>query len=108
MTAILRAPELSATSRMDRIWIMVALPCSDRCSFPYDPRQRPPLAAALRTRFNDGDRVADLRRVVLVVDHELRGPALGFAVQAGANLPLHGDDDALLHFVADDDPGLLG
>src|SRR5262245_22204802 len=33
---------------------------------------------------------------------ELRGSPLGLAIQAVAHLPLHGDDAALLHLVADD------
>src|SRR5262245_14929504 len=71
--------------------------------FTDDFLQRPALAAAERTRFDDLHGVADLRRVLLVVDHELRRPALGLAVEAVTDLPLDGDDAALLHPVADDD-----
>src|SRR3954469_11894358 len=85
MTAILRAPELSATSRMDRIWIMTVYPpCPARAAganagsraatprstprsrraslnlyrLPHDALQRPALAAAERTRLHDLDEIA--------------------------------------------------
>src|SRR3982751_5245662 len=74
---------------------------------PHDSRERPSLAPAQRPRLDDGDDIAGLRLVLLVVHHELRGPPLGFSVQPVAHLPLHGNDDALLHLVADDDAGLL-
>src|SRR5690606_30151044 len=45
-----------------------------------------------------------LRLVLLVVGDELRRPAQGLAVQPMAHLTLDGDDDALLHLVADDEP----
>src|SRR5262245_18390797 len=64
--------------------------------------ERPPLPAAHRPRFDDRDGIADLRSALFVVDHELRRPSLGLAIQAVPHLPLHGDDDALLHLVADD------
>src|SRR5579872_171255 len=103
MMAILRAPELSATSRIDRIWIMGLY----LHGLANDALQTPALAAALRARLDDLDGVPDLRRVVLVMDHELRRPALRLAVQAVAHVPLDRDDAALLHLVADDDAGLL-
>src|SRR6185436_17012935 len=68
-----------------------------------DAGQRPALAPAHRPRLGDRDRVAGLRFVLLVVHHELRGAALGLAVEAVTHLPLDSDDDALLHLVADDD-----
>src|SRR5436309_2079375 len=121
MIAILRAPELSATSRIDRIWIMTASPGAGRSSFlpvppllpfppsshfrrlPHDPRERPALAPAERPRLHNRDGIARLRLVLLVVHHERRRAALRLAVQPVAHLPLDGDDDALLHLVADDD-----
>src|SRR5882672_6377993 len=72
-----------------------------------DALQRPALAAAHRPRFDDFHDVARLRLVRLVVHHERRRPALRLAVHLVARLPLDGDDDALLHLVADDDAGLL-
>src|SRR5438046_4723266 len=100
MTAILRAPELSATSRIDRIWIMTVLLDLDRLA--HDAFQRPALAAAEWTGLDDLDSVADLRRVLFVVDHELRRTALGLSVQPVTHLPLDGDDAAFLHPVAHD------
>jgi hypothetical protein len=41
------------------------------------------------------------------VNHERRRLALGLAVEPVPHLPSHGDDDALLHLVADDDAGFL-
>src|SRR5262245_36978608 len=105
MIAILRAPELLAASEIDRIWIMTAL--LDLCRLAEHLFQRPALATAHRPRFDNCDRVADLRFAVLVVHHELRRPPLGLAVQPVPHLPLHGDDDALLHLVADDGADLL-
>src|SRR5438552_3907191 len=101
MMAILRAPELSATSRIDRIWIMAASLYLDRP--PHHAFERPALPATERPRLDDGDHVADLRFALLVVDHELRRPPLGLAVQAVPHLPLDRDDDALLHLVAHHD-----
>src|SRR3954447_13483807 len=68
-----------------------------------DAGQGPALPAAHRPRLGDRDDVANLRGVLFVMDHELRGPPLGLAVETVAYLPLDGDDDALLHLVADDD-----
>src|SRR3954452_9031085 len=68
-----------------------------------DAGQGPALPAAHRPRLGDRDDVADLGGVLFVMDHELRGPPLGLAVETVAYLPLDGDDDALLHLVADDD-----
>src|SRR4051794_10278627 len=74
---------------------------------PDDALQRPALPAALRPRLDDLDDVAGLRLVLFVVAHELRRAPLGLAVQPVPHLPLDGDDDALLHLVADDDAGLF-
>src|SRR5262245_24653776 len=104
MIAILRAPELSATSKIDRIWIISVSPEP----FLYFRRladhllQRPALATAHRPRFHNRDRIADLRLAFFVVHHELGRPPLGLAVQPVPHLPLHRDDDALLHLVTDD------
>src|SRR5207248_3585988 len=72
-------------------------------ALPYHACQRPALAPAQRPRLDDRHGVADARLVFLVVHHELRRAPLGLAVQAVAHVPLHGDHDALLHLVADDD-----
>src|SRR5215210_3900802 len=98
MTAILRAPELSATSRIDRIWIMVVLlgwpgghgwPAAlDFCRLPNHAFQRPAFPAAHRSRFDDRHGVARLGGSVLVVHHEFRRPSLGLAVQPVPHLPL--------------------
>src|SRR2546425_13330582 len=103
MMAILRAPELSATSRIERIWIMALY----LHRLAHDALQRPALAAALRARLDDLDDVARLRLVLLVVDHEFRRAPLVLAVEPVPHLPLAGADDALLPLVADDDAGLL-
>src|SRR5262245_19964576 len=107
MMAILRAPELSATSKIDRVWIMAVLRRLHFGRLPDDALQSPALAPAHRPRLDDGDGVAGFRLVLLVVDHERRRAALGLAVEPVAHLPLHRHDDALLHLVADDDPDLL-
>src|SRR3954462_11368035 len=71
MTAILRAPELSATSRIDRIWIMAVSPwLSNRRCLADDADERPAFPAAHRARFDDGDGVADAGRALLVMQHE--------------------------------------
>src|SRR5262245_34451376 len=131
MIAILRAPELSATSRIDRIWIMTHAPRSsfsvrrvsfvrrtsnqeprttsslDFDRFPHDPGERPPFAAAHRAGLDDSDHIAGLRFVLLVVDHELRRAPLGLAVQAVPHLPLDGHAAAPLHPVPHDHADFL-
>src|SRR5581483_10853593 len=72
------------------------------CRLTYHAHERPPLAAALRTRLDDGDGVAGFRLVLLVVHHELRRQPRGLAVQTVTHLAFDRDDDALLHLVADD------
>src|SRR6476646_3772672 len=76
---------------------------SDRPGLLDDPRHHPPLAAAERTRWHEGDAVADLRFVLLIVRHELRRQPLLFAVHPVAHLTLDRHGDALVHLVADDD-----
>src|SRR3954451_5801297 len=68
-----------------------------------DAGQGPAFPAARRPRLGDRDDVANLCGVLFVGDHELRCAPLGLAVEPAAHLPLDGDDDALLHLVADDD-----
>src|SRR4029453_17057917 len=74
---------------------------------PNDARKGPPLAPAHRPRLDDGDRVAGLRFVLFVVDHERRRAPFGLAVEAVADLPFHGAAHALLPLVADDDADFL-
>src|SRR5512134_1863695 len=103
MTAILRAPELSATSRMERIWIIrSSCPAAglDRARLLQHARHDPPLAAAERTRRHEGDLVADLRLVLLVMRHEARGQAPLLPVQLVAHLALDRHHYALGHLVA--------
>src|SRR3954468_4816056 len=70
-------------------------------------RHDPALAGAERTRFSDGDDVAGLRLVVLVVGDELRRLLLALAVDAVPHLALDSDDHRLVHLVADDRTGQL-
>src|SRR5262245_39944193 len=105
MTAIFRAPELSATSRMERIWIIVT--SSDFLRLLDDARHDPPLATAHRPALDDGHAVADGGVAGLVVGHELRRPALRLAVHVVPDLPLDSHDDGLLHLVADHNAGDL-
>src|SRR5205823_3848156 len=78
------------------------------CRLTQDALERPTLATAHRPRFDNRDGVADFGVAVLIVDHELGRASLGLAVQPVAHLPFDGDDDALLHLVADDDADFLG
>src|ERR1051325_995152 len=75
--------------------------------FGHDARDDPALAPRQRARLGDGDRVARLRLVALVVRDELRRLLLALAVDAVAHLALHRDDDGLVHLVADDFAGDL-
>src|SRR5712692_6571582 len=74
---------------------------------PDDLLEHPALPPAERPGLDDGDRVARLGLVLLVVHHERRRAPLGLAVQAVAYLPFDGHDDALLHLVAEDDAELF-
>src|SRR5688572_14705475 len=121
MTEIFRAPELSATSNIERIWIMVLLrrwspnesrpathgPPLDLRRLGNHARHDPPLAPAERPRLGDHHRVPDFRLVALVMSDELRGLALALAVHLVAHLSLDRDHDGLLHLVADDGAGHL-
>src|SRR5690606_12332538 len=96
-----RAPELSATSRIDRIWIMASSFLHLRGAVD-DARHGPALAGAHRARLGDGDRVAHLRCVALVVRQEARRPLLRLAVDRMLHPAHDRHDDALLHLVAHD------
>src|SRR5205823_5481300 len=116
--AILRAPELSATSRMVPIWIIAAsgrsaegglspLPVSgSRCSSGLRPHedlpQPPPLQLRKRPGLLDADAVAHAGLVALVVSVEPARPLdrPGVLRVLDAALDLH--DDRLVHPIGDD------
>ena len=66
ITAIFRAPELSATSRIDCIWI-IGLSSLDGPGPFDDARYRPPLPAADRASFHDRYNVTDLSVMLAIV-----------------------------------------
>src|SRR2546422_8378106 len=120
MQEILFAPELSATSRIVRIWIMSF---SSRPSWPrrralrawrrlirslfQDLLDHPALVPGQRARLLDAHPVADLALVLLVVGHEA-GPRFQiFAVHPVHDQPPDLDHDRLVHGVADHEPFLL-
>src|SRR5262245_34012912 len=84
------------------------LPYSNFRRLSHDALQRPTLASGERTRFHDLDGISGFRHTVLIVHHEGGRSALGLAIQPVPNLPLHRNDNALLHLVADDDADLFG
>src|SRR5918996_3978877 len=90
------APELSATSSMERGWIMLGHAAEDLA----DP---PALLLGQRARLLDDDAVAHLARVRLVVRLQLLGHADDALVLGVAIHPLDLDHPRLLHGVADDD-----
>src|SRR5882672_9789175 len=110
MQEILLAPELSATSRIVRIWIMVH--SSAGCRRPATGRlllvralqnfvDRPALVSRQRAALLDQDPVADLALALLIVRHETRTAPQVFVVQRMHHQTLHLDDHRLLHLVAD-------
>src|SRR5512139_2166844 len=110
MQEIFRAPLLSATWRMVRIWIMSSSSLlgagrRGRCpglghgqlSRALDDLGHPPaLAPRERPRLLDPHAVAGAR-AELVVSHEGRGPANGLLVEAVAHQPLDRHHHRLLH-----------
>src|SRR5262245_19536215 len=98
MHAILRAPELSATSRMVPIWIMAL---SLGLGLRHDLAQAPALQLRQRPGLLDPDAVAHLRGVALVVGVEAAGPLDGPRVLRVLNAALDLDDDRLVHLVRD-------
>src|SRR5688572_27238161 len=108
MAPTIFAPVLSATSRMDLIWIMaLALhlgPGNRRVdrALLEDRDEAPPLRLRERARLGDLDAVALLGVALLVV-----GVALGVLLEELAEAriaddALDLDDDGLVHLVADD------
>src|SRR5262245_54663472 len=85
-----------------------AVPLLDLRRLSHDALQRPTLASAERTRFHDLEGISGFRHAVLIVHHEGGRSALGLAIHPVPDLPLHRDDNALLHLVADDDADLFG
>ena len=65
--------------------------------------EAPAFVFAQRARLHDTDGVSLAGIVVLVVGHELRRLFDDLAVGLVRDLPLDPDEDALVHFVADDD-----
>src|SRR5512135_90354 len=98
MQAILRAPELSATSRMVPIWIM-ARPLRSRLR--HDLPQPPTLQLRQRPGLLDPHAVADLRGVLLVVRVEAARALDRARVLRVLHPPLDLDDDRLVHLVRD-------
>src|SRR5713101_9286397 len=100
-----RAPELSATSRMVRIWIMarLALLALHPLGAGDDGSYRPALASTHGTGLRDYHPVSHPTLVLLVVGHEARR-AFGVTTVSGIpDDPLHLHDDRLGHLVTDDD-----
>src|SRR5262245_53970778 len=73
-----------------------------------DAGHRPSLAPAQRPRLRDRHFVPHLGIVGLVVREELRRPLLSLAVHRVLDTAFDGDNDALLHAVADDHPLQFG
>src|SRR5690606_31763636 len=67
-----------------------------------DLHDAPRLTLRDRAALADCDGVADPRRVLLVVSHDLRRAANVLAVVRVSDQPLDGDRDALVHLVTDD------
>src|SRR6266850_2956634 len=120
MQEILFAPELSATSRYVRIWIMSisSRVLGRRRPAAAGPRallrrplqdllDHPALVPGERARLLDAHPVADLALVLLVVRHEAGSPPQVLAIQRIHHQPLDLDDGGLVHLVADHDPVLL-
>src|SRR5256885_9025669 len=120
MQEILFAPELSATSRIVRIWIMAISSCSPRAGPPLaagpgallrrplqDFLDHPALVPGERARLLDAHPVADLALVLLVVRHEAGAPLQVLAVKRVHHQPLDLDDRRLVHLVAGHDPFFL-
>src|SRR5215470_14057192 len=102
MHEILRAPELSATSRMVLIWIMTGPPSAlgarggRLAGAGEDLLHPPPLVPAQRPRLHDAHGVA-LAGALLVVGHEGGGAPDGLAVHGVLHQPLHRHHHRLLH-----------
>src|SRR5947208_8592903 len=120
MQEILFAPELSATSRIVRIWIMSISSLFPRTGPPLpagpgallrrplqDLLDHPALVPGERARLLDAHPVADLALVLLVVGHEAGAPPQVLAVQRVHDQPLDLDNRGLVHLVADHDSFLL-
>src|SRR5262245_13043082 len=98
MHCTLLAPLLSATSRMDRIWIMGLL--LDRSRDELD--DLPPLVLRDRAVLHDLDAVADLELVLLVVRLVSVAVAHVLLVDGVARATDDLDDDRLVHLVGHD------
>src|SRR5262245_48193175 len=98
MHCTLLAPLLSATSRMDRIWITRLL--LDRPRNDLD--DLPALVPRDRAVLHDLDAVADLELVLLVVRLVTEVVANVLLVDGVARAPDDLDDDRLVHLVGHD------
>src|SRR5215468_4827814 len=99
-----RAPELSATSRLVRIWIMAS--CSPRAlGLRALDQNFPALGLGHRAAFADLDVLADLalEGVGLVVRVVLLRPTDELLVDRVLDAAFDAHDDGLVHLVADDD-----
>src|SRR6478609_1569798 len=99
MHRICFAPVLSATLSRDSCWIMV---CLLLLRLLEDLHHAPALGGAEGAGLHDQDTVTDAAVVLLVVGLQLAGPAQHLAVERVLDAVLDGDDDGLVHLVADD------
>src|SRR5436305_8854705 len=97
MQEIFLAPELSATSRIVPIWIMVSNPLLGPLHDLTDP---PALGLRQRTAGDDLHHVADVAPVLLVVGVELLGPLGRPVVEPVGERVRHLHDHRLVHLVA--------
>src|SRR3954463_8652510 len=128
MQRISFAPVLSATRSRDSCWITsisclsagspgaaqraapeawrncpAGLPAGDLLGLLEDLYDAPALRRGQRPGLHEEDTVADTRGVLLVVRLELVRTADDLAVQRVLDTVLDGDDDGLVHLVADDE-----
>src|SRR5512147_2963498 len=116
MQEILRAPELSATSRIVRIWIMARSPYSGlsrqdgvvvgQDGFRHDLLDPPPLVLGQRARLDDANRIA-LGRALLVVGHEGLRALDGLAIDVVTDQSLDRHHHGLFHLGRYHDADLL-
>src|SRR5207249_6377430 len=99
------APVLSATRSRDSCWI-TSTPTSAARSLGLldDLDDPPPLRRRQRAGLHEPDPVADAAGVGLVMRVVLARPPDRLAVQRVLDPVFDGDDDGLVHLVADDKP----
>src|SRR5579859_4909321 len=110
MQRISLAPVLSATLSRDSCWITSTPASSRRCVRPAirlllgsleDLGNPPPLGGRERPGLHQQHAVTDATLVLLVVCLVLLGTAQNLAVLRVLHAVFHGDDDGLVHLVAD-------